>query len=177
MFNKALEMIEAGHLFRTDPDRIEVVVHPQSIIHSMVGYADGSILAHLGPSDMRVAIGYAMAWPERPDLPVERLDFAKLARLEFEAPDETRFPALRLARQAMKAGGLTPCALNAAHEVALDAFIAGQIGFLDMAGLVEDTLSRLSCLPEAATLDDVFHVDDQARLAARDLTQTLSVRN
>jgi 1-deoxy-D-xylulose-5-phosphate reductoisomerase len=142
MFNKALEMIEAGHLFGVGPDRIEVVVHRQSIIHSMVGYSDGSILAHLGPSDMRVAIGYALAWPERPHLPVERLDFARLARLDFEAPDETRFPALRLAREAMGAGGLAPCVLNAAHEVALDAFIAGQIGFLDMAGLVEETLRR-----------------------------------
>lgn len=175
MFNKALEMIEAGHLFETGPERIEVVVHPQSIIHSMVGYADGSILAHLGPSDMRVAIGYALAWPERPELPVERLDFTALARLDFEPPDETRFPALRLAREAMAAGGLVPCVLNAAHEVALDAFIAGQIGFLDMAGLVEATLSRLGSLPAAATLDDVFDTDEEARRTARDLAQTLPI--
>jgi 1-deoxy-D-xylulose-5-phosphate reductoisomerase len=169
MFNKALEMIEAGHLFGVDPDRIEVVVHRQSIIHSMVGYADGSILAHLGPSDMRVAIGYALAWPERPSLPVERLDFARLARLDFEAPDEARFPALRLAREAMRAGGLAPCVLNAAHEVALDGFIAGQIGFLDMAGLVEDTLSRVPSGKGAACLDDVFDADRRARQAARTL--------
>ena len=171
MFNKALEMIEAGHLFGVHPDRIEVVVHRQSIIHSMVGYADGSILAHLGPSDMRVAIGYALAWPERPHLPVERLDFARLARLDFEAPDETRFPALRLAREAMRAGGLAPCVLNAAHEVALDGFIAGQIGFLDMAGLVEDTLSRLPDGRGAECLDDVFDADRQARLTARTLIE------
>lgn len=167
MFNKALEMIEAGHLFGVEPDRIEVVVHRQSIIHSMVGYADGSILAHLGPSDMRVAIGYALSWPERPQLPVERIDFAKLARLDFEAPDETRFPALRLAREAMRAGGLTPCVLNAAHEVALDGFIAGQIGFLDMAGLVESTISSLNCSNGATSLDDVFDADREARRNAR----------
>ena len=167
MFNKALEMIEAGHLFGVEPDRIEVVVHRQSIIHSMVGYADGSILAHLGPSDMRVAIGYALAWPERPQLPVERLDFAKLARLDFEAPDETRFPALRLAREAMRAGGLTPCVLNAAHEVALDGFIAGQIGFLDMATLVESTISSLNFSNGATSLDDVFDADREARRNAR----------
>lgn len=166
MFNKALEMIEAGHLFGTGPEQIEVVVHRQSIIHSMVGFADGSILAHLGPSDMRVAIGYALGWPARPELPVERLDFAKLARLDFEAPDEARFPALRLAREAMQAGGLAPCALNAAHEVALDAFIAGRIGFLEMAGLVEDTLARLDCGNGAATLDDVFEADGEARRTA-----------
>jgi 1-deoxy-D-xylulose-5-phosphate reductoisomerase len=169
MFNKALEMIEAGHLFGVGPDRIEVVVHRQSIIHSMVGYSDGSILAHLGPSDMRVAIGYALAWPERPHLPVERLDFARLARLDFEAPDEMRFPALRLAREAMSAGGLAPCVLNAAHEVALDGFIAGQIGFLDMAGLVEDTLSSVSTSKDAASLDEVFEADGEARRKARRL--------
>ena len=167
MFNKALEMIEAGHLFDITPDQIEVIVHPQSIIHSMIGYRDGSILAHLGPSDMRVAIGYALAWPDRPELPVERLDFAKLARLDFEAPDEDRFPPLRLARDAMRAGGQACCILNAAHEVALDAFIAGQIGFLDMAGLVEDTLSALHDVERAASLEDVFQADARARDTAR----------
>lgn len=167
MFNKALEMIEAGHLFQVEPDQIEVVVHPQSIIHSMVGYRDGSILAHLGPSDMRVAIGYALAWPERPHLPVDRLDFTALARLDFEAPDEHRFPALRLAREAMKSGGLTPCYMNAAHEVGLDGFISGQIGFLDMARLVEDTVETLDCSLQAGSLDDVFDADRTARAAAR----------
>ena len=169
MFNKALEMIEAGHLFQVLPDQIEVVVHPQSIIHSMIGYRDGSILAHLGPSDMRVAIGYALAWPERPDLPVDRLDFAQLAKLDFEAPDEERFPALRLAREAMQAGGLTPCILNAAHEIALDGFIAGQIGFLDMASLVNDTISTLVSGNQANSLEDVFEADAQARRTAREL--------
>ncbi len=169
MFNKALEMIEAGHLFQVSPAQIEVVVHPQSIIHSMIGYGDGSILAHLGPSDMRVAIGYALAWPERPDLPVDRLDFADLAKLDFEAPDETRFPALRLAREAMEAGGLSPCILNAAHEIALDGFIAGQIGFLTMARLVEDTVSSLGSLQSASCLEDVLAADAEARRIARAL--------
>lgn len=169
MFNKALEMIEAGHLFDVKPDQIEVVVHPQSIIHSMIGYRDGSILAHLGPSDMRVAIGYALAWPERPDLPVERLDFARLARLDFEAPDDERFPPLRLAREAMRVGGQACCVLNAAHEIALDAFIAGQIGFLDMAGLVEDTLWALDGMERAASLEDVYQADACARDTARRL--------
>ena len=169
MFNKALEMIEAGHLFDIVPEQIEVVVHPQSIIHSMVGYGDGSILAHLGPSDMRVAIGYAMAWPERPVLPTERLDFNSLARLDFEAPDEARFPPLRLAREAMMAGGQTCCVLNAAHEIALDAFIAGQIGFLDMASLVEDTISALGNLSGATSLEDVFSADSLARRTAQEL--------
>ena len=144
-------------------------MHPQSIIHSMIGYGDGSILAHLGPSDMRVAIGYALAWPERPELPVDRLDFAGLAKLDFEAPDEARFPALRLAREAMQAGGLTPCILNAAHEIALDGFIAGQIGFLDMASLVNDTISALGSVKMAGSLDDVFEADALARRTARDL--------
>lgn len=171
MFNKALEMIEAGHLFDVGPEQIEVVVHRQSIIHSMVGYEDGSILAHLGPSDMRVAIGYALAWPERPALPVERLDFAKLARLDFEAPDEVRFPALRLAREAMQAGGLMPCVLNAAHEIALDGFIAGQIGFLDMAGLVEETMARLDLSTPATNVEEVLAADGRAREAARALIE------
>ena len=169
MFNKALEMIEASHLFQVRPDQIEVVVHPQSIIHSMIGLGDGSILAHLGPSDMRVAIGYALAWPKRPDLPVERLDFAKLAKLDFEAPDEVRFPALGLAREAMQAGGLTPCILNAAHEIALDGFIAGQIGFLDMAGLVNDTITHMIAKNRSYTLEEVFETDAEARRVARGL--------
>lgn len=172
MFNKALEMIEAGHLFEVTPDQIEVVVHPQSIIHSMIGYGDGSILAHLGPSDMRVAIGYALAWPERPDLPVDRLDFAALAKLDFEAPDEVRFPALRLARESMAAGGLAPCILNAAHEIALDCFIAGQIGFLDMARLVEDTLSSVGSTGRASSLDDVLATDAEGRRVARQLAES-----
>ena len=136
MFNKALEMIEAHHLFSMEPRAIEVLVHPQSVIHSMVGYADGSILAQLGPPDMRTAIGYALAWPRRTHLPVERLDFARLAKLEFFEPDTERFPALALARLAMERGGLQGAVLNGAKEAALEAFISGRCGFLAMADLV-----------------------------------------
>jgi 1-deoxy-D-xylulose-5-phosphate reductoisomerase len=174
MFNKALEMIEAWHLFKVTPEQVEVVVHPQSIIHSMVGFCDGSILAHLGPPDMRVAIGHALNWPERRDLPVERLDFARLARLDFEAPDPERFPALELARAAMTRGGVAPCVMNGSREVALDAFIAGRIGFLDMAALVGEALDRLDDLPDAKTLDDIFAVDAEARRVGQELVQRIA---
>lgn len=148
MFNKAMEMIEARALFDVSARLIEVVIHPQSIIHSMVGFADGSIMAQLGPSDMRGAIGFALNWPERRPLPVERLDFAALARLDFAAADPVRFPALRLARDVMEADGLSGAVFNAAKEAALDAFLIGAIGFLDMAILVEHVLEKLA--PEAA---------------------------
>ena len=174
MFNKALEMIEARHLFAVAPEQIEVIVHPQSVIHSMVGYADGSILAHLGPADMRVAIGHALAWPDRRGLEVERLDFARLSRLDFEAPDEARFPALALARGAMRRGGVAGCVMNAAREVALDAFIAGRIGFLCMADLVESVMDRLDALPPATDLEDIFAADAEARRTARALTESFA---
>jgi 1-deoxy-D-xylulose-5-phosphate reductoisomerase len=148
MFNKAMEMIEARALFDVASDRIEVVIHPQSIIHSMVGFEDGSIMAQLGPSDMRGAIGFALNWPERRRLPIERLDFAALSRLDFAAADPVRFPALRLARDVMEADGLSGTVFNAAKEAALDAFLIGAIGFLDMAILVEHVLEKLA--PEAA---------------------------
>lgn len=166
MFNKALEMIEARWLFDARPEQIEVIVHPQSIVHSMVGYADGAILAQLGPPDMRGAIGYALHWPDRAALPLPRLDFAALARLDFFAPDETRFPALRLARAALAAGGMASATLNAAKEVALEAFIAGRLRFLDMAAVVETTLERLDPRGEAADLDQVFAIDAEARRMA-----------
>ncbi|WEX77155.1 1-deoxy-D-xylulose-5-phosphate reductoisomerase [Sinorhizobium numidicum] len=169
MFNKALEMIEARHLFGLRPEQIEVVVHPQSVIHSMVGYSDGSVLAQLGCPDMRTAIGYALSYPKRCALPIERLDFAKLARLDFEAPDETRFPALRLARRAMEAGGVQGAVLNGAKETALEAFIKGRIGFLAMAEIVEKVMDKLSNLPAAATMDDVFAADEKARQTAAGL--------
>jgi len=152
------------------PGQIEVIVHPQSVVHSMVGYADGSILAHLGPADMRVAIGHALAWPDRRGLDVERLDFAALSRLDFEAPDEGRFPALRLARLAMETGGVAGCVLNAAREIALDAFIDGRIGFLDMAALVERVMERLDGLPAATDLEGIFAADAEARRLGRALT-------
>ncbi|TCN32039.1 1-deoxy-D-xylulose-5-phosphate reductoisomerase [Sinorhizobium americanum] len=169
MFNKALEMIEARHLFRLRPDQIEVIVHPQSVVHSMVGYSDGSVLAQLGCPDMRTAIGYALSYPKRCELPIERLDFAKLARLDFEAPDETRFPALRLARRAMEAGGIQGAVLNGAKETALEAFIKGRIGFLAMAEIVEKVMDLLSDLPAAVTMDDVFAADEKARQTAAGL--------
>ena len=166
MFNKALEMIEARHLFGLAPSQVEVLVHPQSVVHSMVGYADGSVLAQLGAPDMRHAIGYAWNWPERRALPVERLDFAALSRLDFHAPDETRFPALRLAREAMEAGGLAGCALNAAKEAALEAFMEARIDFLDMARVVEATLARLAPFAPARDLGAVFAMDGAARAEA-----------
>ncbi|MDK1377124.1 1-deoxy-D-xylulose-5-phosphate reductoisomerase [Sinorhizobium sp. 6-70] len=169
MFNKALEMIEARHLFGLNPEQIEVIVHPQSVIHSMVGYSDGSVLAQLGCPDMRTAIGYALSYPSRCDLPVERLDFAKLSRLDFEAPDEIRFPALRLARRAMESGGVQGAVLNGAKETALEAFIKGRAGFLAMAEIVEKVMDALADLPAAATMDDVFAADEKARQMAAGL--------
>ncbi|MGO7077949.1 1-deoxy-D-xylulose-5-phosphate reductoisomerase [Rhizobium johnstonii] len=174
MFNKALEMIEARHLFGLSPEQIEVIFHPQSIIHSMVGYTDGSVLAQLGAPDMRTAIGYALSFPRRPNLPVERLDFAKLARLDFEAPDEVRFPALRLARLAMTRGGVQGAVLNGAKEVALEAFIEGQLSFLAMAEVTERVMDDLAGLPPASSMDDVFAADREARQRAAEL-MTLAI--
>ena len=170
MFNKALELIETREYFGFAPERIEVIVHPQSIIHALVGFRDGGIMAHLGPADMRHAIGFALNWPARGDVPVERLDLARLARLTFEAPDEARFPALRLARAVMATGGLAGAAFNAAKEIALDEFIAGRIGFLDMAALVEETLDRISRDMRLGNapggLEDVLAMDHLARKTA-----------
>jgi 1-deoxy-D-xylulose-5-phosphate reductoisomerase len=167
MFNKALEMIEAQQLFDVRPDQIEVVLHPQSIVHSMVGFADGSIIAQLGPSDMRGPIGYALNWPERRALPVARLDFGSLRTLDFAPVDTRRFPALRLAREVLERGGLTGAVFNAAKEAALDAFIARRIGFLDMAVLVEHVLGELADDAASVTpgydLDTVIALDRDAR--------------
>ncbi len=169
MFNKALEMIEAKHLFGVRPDQIEVIVHPQSIIHSMVGYTDGSVLAQLGCPDMRTAIGYALTYPDRPKLDVERLDFAKLARLDFEAPDETRFPALRLARTAMDRGGVQGAVMNAAEETAFNAFVEKRIGFLQMADIAEEVMEEMVGYGSAVTMDDVFASDAEARRRASEV--------
>ncbi|OCJ11032.1 1-deoxy-D-xylulose-5-phosphate reductoisomerase [Rhizobium sp. AC27/96] len=163
MFNKALEMIEARHLFNVRPDQIEVVVHPQSVIHSMVGYSDGSVLAQLGCPDMRTAIGYALTYPARTKLSVDRLDFAKLARLDFEAPDEVRFPALRLARTALERGGLQGAIMNAAEEIAFHAFVDGRIGFLGMADIAEAVMDEMIATGSAETMDAVFAADGEAR--------------
>ena len=169
MFNKALEMIEAKHLFNLRPDQIEVIVHPQSIIHSMVGYTDGSVIAQLGAPDMRTAIGYALAYPDRPKLNVDRLDFAKLARLDFEAPDEVRFPALRLARMALERGGVQGAVMNAAEEVAFQAFCDGRIGFLSMADIAEGVMEAMTGHPTATTIDAVLAADTEARRRAAEL--------
>ncbi|WP_127902868.1 1-deoxy-D-xylulose-5-phosphate reductoisomerase [Solirhodobacter olei] len=173
MFNKALELIETKEFFGVAPERIEVLVHPQSLVHALVGFADGGLMAHLGPPDMRHAIGYALNWPAREALPVARLDLAAIGRLDFAAPDETRFPALRLAREVMTHGGLAGAAFNAAKEVALDHFLARDIGFLDMAGTVEDTLARLSgemrLGAAALSLEDVLETDGLARRRAGEI--------
>ena len=168
MFNKALEMIEAKYLFDLRPDQIEVIVHPQSIIHSMVAYTDGSVIAQLGCPDMRTAIAYALTYPARGEIDVERLDFTKLARLDFEAPDEVRFPALRLARTALERGGAQGAVLNAADETAFHAFVDGQIGFLDMAEIVEIVMDRLNNGQSAQTMDDVLAADAEARIHAQE---------
>lgn len=169
MFNKALEMIEAKHLFDVRPDQIEVIVHPQSIVHSMVGYTDGSVIAQLGVPDMRTAIGYALTYPKRPALNVDRLDFAKLARLDFEAPDETRFPAIRLARTALERGGAQGAILNAAEETAFDAFVEERIRFLDMADVVEEVMDAMTDVSAPAEINEVFAVDRAARQKAADV--------
>ncbi|MGK6313228.1 1-deoxy-D-xylulose-5-phosphate reductoisomerase [Neorhizobium sp. DT-125] len=169
MFNKALEMIEAKHLFDLTPDQIEVIVHPQSVIHSMVGYTDGSVLAQLGCPDMRTAIAYALTYPNRSKLNVERLDFAKLARLDFEAPDEVRFPALRLARTALERGGVQGAVMNAAEEISFHAFCAGRIGFLNMADIAEQVMDEMVAFGEAPTMADVFAADAEARRRASEI--------
>ncbi|MDR0808111.1 MAG: 1-deoxy-D-xylulose-5-phosphate reductoisomerase [Gemmobacter sp.] len=180
MFNKALEMIETREYFGVAPERVEVIIHPESIIHSMVGYRDGAVMAHLGAADMRHAIGYALNWPIRDGLPVARLDFAALGRLTFRAPEEARYPALRLAREVMALRGLAGAAFNAAKEIALDHFIGGGIGFADMAGVVEDTLAALSrddgFGKAPVALDEVLDMDGAARRAAGEAVRALAAR-
>ena len=170
MFNKAMEVIETHEFFEVAPDQIEVLVHPQSMIHALVGFNDGALMAHVGPPDMRHAIGFALHHPERRKLPVERLDLAAIGSFEFRAPDEARWPALRLAREVMAAGGMTGAVFNAAKEAALDAFIAGRIGFTAMAEVVEDVLGRMAGpgghIADTMTLDNVLRTDHLARQAA-----------
>ncbi len=162
LMNKGLELIEAHYLFQLAPERIDIVVHPQSIIHGLVTYCDGSVLAHLGSPDMRTPIAYALGWPGRTAAPTKRLDLADVGRLTFEAPDEERFPALRLAREALARGGAGPTVLNAANEAAVHAFLAGQIGFLDIAETVERTLDLMPG-GNLESLEDVYHLDVAAR--------------
>jgi 1-deoxy-D-xylulose-5-phosphate reductoisomerase len=148
LMNKGLELIEASYLFKRQSAEIDVIVHPQSIIHSMVEYIDGSVLAQLGSPDMRTPIAYAMGWPKRIAAPVERLDFTKLSQLTFFEPDTARFPALRLARESLEAGGKAPTVLNAANEIAVEAFLAEKIGFLEISRTVEETLNALGADPD-----------------------------
>jgi 1-deoxy-D-xylulose-5-phosphate reductoisomerase len=166
MMNKGLELIEAHHLFALPETRIDIVVHPQSIVHGLVYYGDGSVLAQLGSPDMRTPIAYALAWPGRMPTPCQRLDLAAIGRLTFEAPDPARFPALRLARGALGEGGAAPTVLNAANEVAVHAFLNREIGFLDIAHAVERTLEVLSG-HAIASLDDVHNFDQEARAVVR----------
>jgi 1-deoxy-D-xylulose-5-phosphate reductoisomerase len=169
MMNKGLELIEAARLFGLDETKIDVLVHPQSVIHGMVCYHDGSVMAQLGSPDMRIPIAHTLAWPERMATPSPRLDLAAVSKLEFEAPDLVRFPSLRLARDALRAGGGTPAILNAANEVAVESFLQRKIGFLDIADTVERVLDALGT-PEAATLEQVVALDEEARRVARTFT-------
>ena len=170
LFNKAMELIETHEFFDIRPDQIEAVIHPESLIHALVGFHDGALMAHVGPPDMRHAIGFALNYPERASLPVERLDLARIGNLSFRPACEKRHPALRLAREVMEAGGLAGCAFNAAKEAALDGFIARRIGFLDMAAVVEEVLAGLSATPghidAAMTLDNIRALDHLARQEA-----------
>ncbi|MCP3881721.1 MAG: 1-deoxy-D-xylulose-5-phosphate reductoisomerase [Sulfitobacter sp.] len=170
MFNKAMEVIETREYFRVDPDQIEVLVHPQSMIHALVGFNDGALMAHIGPPDMRHAIGFALHHPDRTHLPVERLDLAKIGSFDFRAPDDIRWPALRLAREVMARGGMAGAVFNAAKEVALEGFIGGKLRFPQMAEIVEDTMEALfpdnGVIDAAITLDNVAQVDHLARQAA-----------
>ena len=171
MFNKAMEVIETREFFGVEPDQIEVLVHPQSMVHALVGFRDGGLMAHVGPPDMRHAIGYALHHPHRAHLPVERLDLAAIGQLDFSTPDDARWPALRLAREVMGTGGLMGAVFNAAKETALDGFIAGQINFTQMAEVVEDAMTQLDRQPGhidlSMTLDNVHKVDHLAREAAK----------
>ena len=162
LMNKGLELIEAHYLFGLPSGQLDVVIHPQSVIHSMVEFVDGSVLAQLGSPDMRIPIAYALAWPERMPTPAQRLDFAATARLDFEAPDLYRFPALRLAREALEAGGAAPAVLNAANEVAVASFLAGEIGFADISAVVQEALSS-SSYDEPVAIGDILEIDRTTR--------------
>ena len=165
MMNKGLELIEAHHIFGLPESRIDILIHPQSVVHSLVAYIDGSVLAQLGTPDMRTPIAYALGWPARMPVPAKRLDLAELGALTFERPDAERFPALALAREALHRGGAAPTVLNAANEVAVAAFLAGSVGFLAIASIVEAVLGAVSAGP-LRSLEDVLAIDGEARRAA-----------
>ncbi|MEN2976111.1 1-deoxy-D-xylulose-5-phosphate reductoisomerase [Tistrella bauzanensis] len=168
MMNKGLELIEAHHLFPVGIDRLDILVHPQSIVHGLVYYADGSVLAHLGAPDMRTPIAWTLAWPDRRHAPSDRLDLARVGTLSFEAPDDRRFPCLALARDALKCGDGAATILNAANEVAVAAFLSRRIGFLDIAGIVADTLDG-EARRAPTSIDEVIALDQAARRRATDL--------
>jgi 1-deoxy-D-xylulose-5-phosphate reductoisomerase len=171
LMNKGLELLEAHHLFSLPVAKLDVLIHPQSIVHCLVHLSDGSVLAQLSCPDMRTPIAYSLAWPERMAAPTKRLDLAELGTLTFEAPDEERFPALRLAREVLDAGGSAGTVLNAANEVAVEAFLAKKIGFLAIASLVEATLAANTGLTtsQRGSVDDVLAIDAEARASARSL--------
>ncbi len=168
MMNKGLELIEAYHLFPVPEERIEILVHPQSVVHSMVAYVDGSVLAQMGTPDMRTPIAFALGWPERMAAPAPRLALEEIGDLTFEAPDPARFPALRVARHALQTGGGAPTILNAANEVAVESFLSGTIGFLDIVRIVEQTLETAPN-GKLESLDDVGEADGAARRIARNI--------
>ena len=175
MFNKALEVIEAKELFLLSTDQIEVLVHPQSYVHAIVGFCDGGMMAHLGPPDMRHAIGYALSYPNRKTLPLEKLDFAKIGSLTFMDPDKERFPAIGLAYEVMSLGGISGAVFNAAKETALDGFLSKQIGFLEMCPIVEKTIAKLCHIENShkleASLINILDIDKMARNVAAELTR------
>jgi len=176
LMNKGLELIEAYHLFPVGLDRLDVIVHPQSIIHSMVAYKDGSVLAQLGSPDMRIPISYTLGWPQRMATPAPKLDLAKIAKLTFEAPDLNKFPALKMARESLQIGAAAPTILNGANEVAVAAFLDRRIGFMDIAATVEEALSAMGDLAteQPSQLEDIFDIDRRARNCAEELVQKVA---
>jgi 1-deoxy-D-xylulose-5-phosphate reductoisomerase len=179
LMNKGLELIEAHHLFALKPTELDVLVHPQSVVHGMVEFRDGSIVAQLGAADMRIPIAHCLAWPERIDGPAERLNLAQIANLSFEQPDFARFPALGLAREALSAGGAAPTVLNAANEVAVAAFVSGQLGFAAIVALVAGTLEaarRRGMMKEPQNVEEALAVDHIARSLAHDLLPEIAAK-
>ena len=179
LMNKGLEVIEAYHLFDLDPDEIEVLVHPQSIVHGMVEFRDGSVIAHLGSHDMRIPIAHCLAYPDRMDGPAKRLDLAEIGSLTFEKPDLDRFPALGLAWQALRTGSGATTVLNAANEIAVAEFVAGKIGFTGIPALVEATLdaaARRGVMREPGSIAEAISVDHDSRLIARDLLPEIAAK-